>query len=187
MAGRDPAPAPLDTIQALVNTIELDVDPAPDALATTTGARDFLRGRHLVGADDPVTDADAARLRDLREALRALLLRNNGVEIGDGAVDVLNRFAGSTALGARFSSDGTLELGGRGAGVDGAIGALLAIVFEAVADGTWGRLKACKDPTCAWAFYDRSRNRSSQWCVMAVCGNRNKARAYRARRKEDDG
>jgi predicted RNA-binding Zn ribbon-like protein len=186
MADREPAPAPLATIQRLVNTVELDVDPRPDALATAAGARSFLVDQDLVGADVEVTAADAARLRELREALRALLLANNGLPLDEGAVEVLNRAAAGSALGAQFAADGTLGLGGRGTGVDGAIGALIAIVFEAVADGTWGRLKACREDTCEWAFYDRSRNRSSQWCVMAVCGNRNKARSYRARQRSDD-
>jgi predicted RNA-binding Zn ribbon-like protein len=35
---------------------------------------------------------------------------------------------------------------------------------------------------CHWLFYDRSRNRSAVWCQMAVCGNRTKTKAYRARR-----
>jgi predicted RNA-binding Zn ribbon-like protein len=186
MADRDPAPAPLATVQQLVNTIELDVEPPPDALATAAGARDFLVGHGLVDETATVTEADARRLREVREALRALLLANNGVPVTPDAIDSLNRAAATSALGARFAADGTLGLGGRGDGVDGAIGALLAIVFEAVADGTWGRLKACREETCEWAFYDRSRNRSSQWCVMAVCGNRSKARAYRARQKAEE-
>ncbi|MGZ6979737.1 MAG: CGNR zinc finger domain-containing protein, partial [Acidimicrobiia bacterium] len=44
--------------------------------------------------------------------------------------------------------------------------------------------KACRHDECQWAFYDRSRNRSGQWCVMAVCGNRNKARSYRERQRD---
>jgi hypothetical protein len=53
----------------------------------------------------------------------------------------------------------------------------------AVADGTWPRLKACRRDVCGWLFFDRSRNRSARWCQMAVCGNRTKTRAYRARRR----
>ncbi len=48
-------------------------------------------------------------------------------------------------------------------------------------DGTWSRLKACRQ--CEWAFYDWSKNRSGRWCAMSVCGNRTKVRAYRARRR----
>ena len=60
-------------------------------------------------------------------------------------------------------------------------GRLLAIVVEAQAAGTWARLKACPAEDCHWAFYDASRNRSRTWCSMQGCGNRAKARAYRAR------
>ena len=60
---------------------------------------------------------------------------------------------------------------------------MLAIVFRAMEDGTWARLKACREDTCQWAFYDRSKNRSATWCSMAVCGNRAKARTYRQRHR----
>jgi predicted RNA-binding Zn ribbon-like protein len=58
---------------------------------------------------------------------------------------------------------------------------VLAIVAEAMAEGTWSRLKACREHSCEWAFYDRSRNRSGVWCSMEGCGNRAKARAFRER------
>ena len=47
--------------------------------------------------------------------------------------------------------------------------------------GELGRVKICPADDCRWAFYDTSRNGSRQWCSMAVCGNRAKARAHRAR------
>ena len=53
-------------------------------------------------------------------------------------------------------------------------------------EGTWHRLKACPNPDCEWAFYDRSRNRSSRWCVMSECGNRAKARTFRERQRRPD-
>jgi predicted RNA-binding Zn ribbon-like protein len=52
-----------------------------------------------------------------------------------------------------------------------------------MADGTWGRVKACPGPHCGWLFYDASKNRSRQWCSMAICGNRVKSREFRARRR----
>ena len=51
-----------------------------------------------------------------------------------------------------------------------------------MATGTWERLKVCRQESCRWAFYDNTKNRSGVWCNMASCGNRAKARAYRARR-----
>ncbi len=131
-----------------------------------------------------VTAADQRRVVELREALRALLLANNGVPLEPDAVEVLNRFAERAPLAARFDAGGTIGVTGRSGGLDGALGQLLAVMVQSVADGTWTRLKACREDECQWAFYDRSRNRSAQWCVMAVCGNRNKARAYRERRRD---
>jgi predicted RNA-binding Zn ribbon-like protein len=60
---------------------------------------------------------------------------------------------------------------------------LAAIVARSQAEGTWPRMKACPNDSCHWAFYDRSRNRSRTWCTMSVCGNRAKARSYRARHR----
>jgi predicted RNA-binding Zn ribbon-like protein len=38
---------------------------------------------------------------------------------------------------------------------------------------------------CRWAFYDYSKNRSASWCLMQLCGNRRKIRAYRERHAVD--
>jgi predicted RNA-binding Zn ribbon-like protein len=48
-------------------------------------------------------------------------------------------------------------------------------------DGTFARLKSCRNHDCRWAFYDYSKNRSASWCSMQLCGNRTKTRAYRRR------
>ena len=61
------------------------------------------------------------------------------------------------------------------------VGLVVAVVAEAQAAGTWRRLKACPGKHCGWVFYDHSRSATSTWCSMAVCGGREKARAYRRR------
>jgi predicted RNA-binding Zn ribbon-like protein len=68
------------------------------------------------------------------------------------------------------------------AGAAGGLAAIVAVVADARAAGTWPRLKACRGKGCGWVFYDGSRNRSSGWCSMQVCGGRAKASAYRRRR-----
>ena len=70
-----------------------------------------------------------------------------------------------------------------GEGADAALGRLMAIVADAVADGSWERLKACPREECEWAFYDHSKNRSGRWCKMEDCGNLAKAKAFRERRR----
>jgi predicted RNA-binding Zn ribbon-like protein len=85
-------------------------------------------------------------------------------------------------LVVRIDGDGGLAEPAR-RDLDGALADLVGIVYTAMADGTWARLKACQRDVCRWLFYDRSRNRSARWCQMAVCGNRTKTRAYRTRRR----
>jgi predicted RNA-binding Zn ribbon-like protein len=60
---------------------------------------------------------------------------------------------------------------------------LLISIRDAQADGTWSRLRVCRNPDCRWAFFDRSRNRQGTWCTMAACGNRDKNRRFRARQR----
>jgi predicted RNA-binding Zn ribbon-like protein len=40
------------------------------------------------------------------------------------------------------------------------------------------RVRQCAAEGCGWLFLDHSRNRSRQWCAMATCGNRAKARRH---------
>ena len=131
-----------------------------------------------------VGPADLRRAIDFREALRALLLANNDGEApGPAAVAVLNRIAERAKLVARFDERGTAALEPVSGGVDGALGRLLAIVHDAMETGDWRRLKACRNGTCLWAFYDTSKNRSRHWCSMDSCGSQVKARTYRQRKK----
>jgi predicted RNA-binding Zn ribbon-like protein len=132
--------------------------PAPGELATLEA---------FVNADDEREPA-------FREALRALLADKRDAE----AIAALNAAAGQARLGVRFEPDGEARLEG-----DGLVASLLAIIARAQADGTWSRMKACRAEDCRWAFYDRSRNRSRAWCSMRECGNRAKARSYRARQR----
>src|SRR3954463_2488399 len=80
--GRPKAPGRLALLQRFVNTHNHDFPEDWDRLGTAAKARAWLRETELVGRDDPVSDADAARLRELREALRALVVANHG-----GALD----------------------------------------------------------------------------------------------------
>jgi hypothetical protein len=68
-------------------------------------------------------------------------------------------------------------------GIRGLLGEVLAAIVLADRDGTWCRLKLCREDTCQVVFYDRSKNASRCWCSMRVCGNRNKTRAYRGRQR----
>ena len=70
----------------------------------------------------------------------------------------------------------------RGSLTAGLLGLLLA-VRDAQQQGCWPRLKACRNPDCRWAFFDRSHAHRGAWCDMATCGNMIKNRNFRARHR----
>jgi predicted RNA-binding Zn ribbon-like protein len=45
------------------------------------------------------------------------------------------------------------------------------------------RVRACDNPECRWLFLDTSKNHTRRWCDMKLCGNRMKARRFKAQRK----
>jgi predicted RNA-binding Zn ribbon-like protein len=160
-----PAPVELEPLLAFVNTVDFE------------GERDWL-GEWLRERGLAATPAELRRATALREALRALLLEHNDVDADTAAAGAV---VADASRRARLELGDGLRLVPAATGLDGVLGAVLATVAHAVADGSWTRVKACRSQTCRWAFYDAARNRSRIWCDMAVCGNRAKARAYRAR------
>ncbi|HEY6413975.1 MAG TPA: CGNR zinc finger domain-containing protein [Edaphobacter sp.] len=43
-------------------------------------------------------------------------------------------------------------------------------------------VRACDNPECRWLFLDTSKNHTKRWCDMKLCGNRMKARRFKAQR-----
>ena len=182
--GRESAPGELALVQAFLNTVATEGDLHWEAFADPDALRSWLMQWELLGRGEPVGDAGVFRVVEVREALRTLLAANNGYDVDPEAVLALNRASEKAGLTVRFRADGQAALEPTAGGVDGAIGRVLAAAHAGMEDGTWRRLKVCANGGCAWAFYDRSRNRSGRWCSMDVCGNRTKTRAYRRRKAE---
>lgn len=178
---REPAPGDLELVRQLVNS--RDHETGAEAIGTPAGLRAWLAERGLLDGGEEVGEPDVRLAIAVREALRSLLLANNGAEADPEAIATLNTAARTAPLRVRFGDDGVARLAPATDGVPAAIGVLLGIVQRAMTEGTWERLKVCPAGDCLWAFYDHSRNRSKQWCRMEICGNRAKARAYRERRR----
>jgi predicted RNA-binding Zn ribbon-like protein len=179
--GRAPAPPPLDLVQDFVNT-EIP-EWARDDVGTPDALGDWLRERGLLADDEPVEPAAFVAARALRVALRELAYLNT-VGRAPGDDDRVRVAAGlaPVSLSVEVDRHGALAVVGGGDGAMRALGSIVAAVVDAQANGTWERLKACRKESCRWLFYDVSRNRSSNWCSMSICGNRMKTAAYRRRR-----
>jgi predicted RNA-binding Zn ribbon-like protein len=178
--GREPAPGKLRLVQAFVNTRDIEnvVDELTDGEALRAALVEI--GALDPGAE-PLGEADLRLAVEVREALRALALANNGVPLPEEAAATLERAARAAHLTLRLDADGRTRLLPAAPGLDGALGLILGVVHDAMADGSWRRLKACPRDVCHWVFYDRSRNGSGTWCAMSVCGNRTNTRTYRRR------
>ncbi len=166
-------------VQAFVNTVDVE-----NGIEELTGPDELHRVLTRIGALDPsappLAQADLLRALAVREALRSLLHANVGLAPDPAALELLDRTSSAGALSVRFAHDGSTRLSSKASGLDGALGRILSIVYSSMVAGTWGRLKACPRDVCGWIFYDRSRNSSSRWCAMSVCGNRTKTKRYRA-------
>ena len=177
--GRPPAPPPLRLVQDFVNTEVPDFQ--RDDIATPEALAAWLAGRGLAAPTDRVDGGLFVEARALRSALRELALANT---LGTAAAAERQRALDETLrlfpLAVRLDA-GRPRLMPSGDGARGGLAAIVAVLAESQAAGTWERLKACRQETCGWVFYDGSRNRSSSWCSMQVCGGRAKASSYRRR------
>lgn len=175
------APGGLEEVRAFVNTFRQNRPPDP------LGAGDWLRRWcEQTGLCPGADEAALAGLRRFREALRGVLEANAGDGEPAERWRALEPYATRTGYRMYITPAGKPALRAQGSGADAAISALLAIVYDAMGEGTWSRLKACRNSSCRWAFYDRSKNGSGAWCSMRVCGNRAKAQRRREREKSHE-
>lgn len=179
MNNRQTAPGALGLVQAYVNTADLEAGTEEFTDPATLSA--WLVARGLMRAGQATTEADLRHAIAVREAIRGVIGANSGATLYPVDVATLNEAVTASRLRVRFGSEGNARLEPDAGGVEGALGRVVAAVFAAKGEERWQRLKLCGSPSCRWAFYDQSRNRSSRWCRMASCGNRQKARRFRRR------
>jgi predicted RNA-binding Zn ribbon-like protein len=187
-------PHPLSIVRAFANTI--DVDDGTDELASPEALGRWFADSELYPGPKPplLDDHDRQRVVSVRSAVRDLLAANHERAMNpDGepstgeAYEILQRESERCPLRVEWHPSGETELVPAAAltPLDTAIGWLLVIVHDAIRDGTWARLRLCREDTCQWAFYDTSRNRSGKWCGSG-CANRANVRAYRRRQRRED-
>jgi predicted RNA-binding Zn ribbon-like protein len=178
-----PAPMPLLLVQSFVNT--WDGDHGSDLLLDPAAARDWLTEAGLWSAERAPEPAELHLARGMREGIRATLVANSGGPRPTPAdLQPLQAVARASRPALQVGPGGQVGLGAEPANQpDAGLLALLLVIRDAQRDGTWQRLKACGNPDCRWAFYDRSHSRAGAWCNMASCGNRIKNRRLRQRQR----
>ncbi|WP_439379160.1 CGNR zinc finger domain-containing protein [Amycolatopsis lexingtonensis] len=178
--GLSPAPGGLGFVQDLLNTRSAGRPRQPDLLADVASAQDWATGAlaawtEETGQDVPAValgEEDLDPLRDLRVDLHTHVTQASGLEHQAGVV-------------LRLGPDGRVRPEPRGTGWRALASLALIAIAEAQAADTWRRLKACRNPRCEAAFFDRSRNNSGTWHDVRICGNPANLRAYRARQRSE--
>ncbi len=144
-------------------------------------------------------DAAAAEARELREWFRPFVRKHAGKPLGRRA---LHDLAPLNQLLARDEAYRQIEMSAPGdRGGNGGKGlqalrwqakrhwnsprSLLLPIAEAMGDLVCKKdftfVRKCEGATCTLWFLDVSKGHTRRWCSMAVCGNRAKAAAHRAR------
>jgi predicted RNA-binding Zn ribbon-like protein len=174
MATRPSAPGSLGLVEAFLRT--------RNEITDVAGLDRWCAEHGFRGGAGPRTYERALRLR---EALRSLMLANNGGLAAPEALAVVNGEISACGLRPQITPDGVRWPADETRPGDRLLGTILGGVIAAMTDGAWPRMKACAADDCNYAFYDHTRNRSGRWCDVAGCGANARMRAYRQRRTPD--
>jgi predicted RNA-binding Zn ribbon-like protein len=167
--GGTPAPAPLDRVQALANTLGADCD--TDVLRTREDATGWLRAVALLPPDAGLSNSEHGALLRLRESLRDVLAAHTDGHQDATAAERLSRALADGRIIVTVNPASAIRLA---SAARASYSGLVAIVAVAIADsavaGTWLRLKSCSVAGCGVAFYDDSAAATATRCAAHAAG-----------------
>lgn len=156
-----------------------------DDLGTIEQFERWMRNRKLLSRNANLNRADHERALNLRNAIRAYLETPPEERAKDRRCALkFNQACQAYPLKVEISPSGSITLQPN-AEFNG-IGLVLAQFFMLANAGNLDRLKMCTSNECHWVFFDRSKPSNRKWCSSSLCGNRQKTRAYRDRRRSDN-
>jgi predicted RNA-binding Zn ribbon-like protein len=136
-------------------------------------------------------DAVAEQARGLRDWLRRFVGRHAGMPLGAGTIKELQPLNRLLARDEAYRLVEAAAAGGlrwrqerRWTAPERLLQPIAAAVGDLVCDADFRLIRTCEGPTCTLMFYDRTKAHARRWCSMAVCGNRAKAVAHRARARQ---
>lgn len=156
--------------------------PQGDELASASDLAAWMAERRLLPPGGKVTTSMLAEALELRTALRTYLQREPEARGEKETLRALNRATEKFPMIAEATDRAMILRGARKDALSG-LSVVVAELLRGFDNGTLGRLKMCASDECQRVFYDRSKPGTRRWCVSALCGNREKTRAYRARQQ----
>jgi predicted RNA-binding Zn ribbon-like protein len=191
MQDRNEPREPSDVVLEFANT-HPDGGGRPERFGDAAGLRSWLDEvtwldlRPESGDPTTLTDADALEALELRDALVTVLLtHSDDPNLTEGtateAEALLRRATQRYPLTADIDRH-RARLWPLQNGLPGVLGRVLASIAELSLAGQWSRIKACRNPPCHFAFFDKTRNTSAGFC-SPQCASQSSMRAYRQRQR----
>ncbi|WFU11254.1 CGNR zinc finger domain-containing protein (plasmid) [Rhizobium sp. CB3090] len=134
----------------------------------------------------------AAQARSLREWFRGFVREHKGKPLDASALDQLEPLNRLLARDEQFRQIVTADeekgatrlrwsMERQWKSPDALLSPVAEAMGELVCTEEFSDIKACEGHNCTLLFIDRTRGKKRRWCSMAVCGNRAKQAAHRAR------
>jgi predicted RNA-binding Zn ribbon-like protein len=144
--------------------------------------------RLLRSASDEAGARAIARCRELREALAKIFYAKlDGGRASTAARKTLERYFQAARLEQKLNwkQSPRLEWEWPRMEHDPALPlwALAMSASDLMTSESVDQVRACGNPECRWLFLDTSKNHTRRWCDMKLCGNRMKARRFKAQRR----
>lgn len=154
----------------LLNSSPVENGVLVDALGADDDAAAWTRARGGSGTSEEVT-----LVREVRGVLQDVVR-------GEGSPDRLAGYLEGAAM-VPAADEGRLQWRLE-APADRRLAVRVVLAWHELEEKRPGRLRSCGNPECRLFLIDRSHANRAQWCSMAVCGNRMKARRHYERKRQ---
>jgi len=149
-----------------------------ETLRTPASLRSWLAESGVVDTDCGQAELTAAIA--LREAIYALVTSRLSDSPYDGnALTLVHGVARGPAVITQLTAAGHRTEGT----AEQAMSSIARHAIGRLSGPDAERMRECSLPECTMVYLDHSRGGRREWCAMETCGNKIKARAYRARKK----
>ena len=134
--------------------------------------------------EDSTARRAVEQARELREALADLVYAGlDGRDASSASMRTMEKFLQSARAQARLMREGSRlrwDWAGGETKPEFPVWLLTRAASRLMLSEDVERVRACDDPECRWLFVDTSKNHTRRWCDMKICGNRMKARRFKA-------
>ena len=142
----------------------------------------WFRESGIVDGDTKFQPADLEQALVIREAIYSLVhAKVDGDDYDGDALFIVNDAARTPPAVPQLTPKGRVTE----ATPMEALSTVARHAIEVLSGSDVPLLKECANHECTRVYIDRSRGARREWCAMDPCGNKMKAAAYRARKREE--